>query len=111
MIRRPPRSTLFPYTTLFRSGRDLRIRRFTPQAEKVLSLIATDVGRPVSDFQRNINVPDLEELIVEVIDTVSVREREVQDRNGHWYLMQVRPYRSLNKIDGAAGVLVDIDDL
>src|SRR2546430_8244378 len=24
MIRRPPRSTLFPYTTLFRSGRELR---------------------------------------------------------------------------------------
>src|SRR3712207_9444048 len=24
MIRRPPRSTLFPYTTLFRSGTDLR---------------------------------------------------------------------------------------
>src|SRR2546422_8616730 len=24
MIRRPPRSTLFPYTTLFRSPRDLR---------------------------------------------------------------------------------------
>src|SRR2546426_12685688 len=24
MIRRPPRSTLFPYTTLFRSGRDDR---------------------------------------------------------------------------------------
>src|SRR3712207_8663220 len=27
MIRRPPRSTLFPYTTLFRSGRRLRPRR------------------------------------------------------------------------------------
>src|SRR5260370_15306017 len=27
MIRRPPRSTLFPYTTLFRSGVELRIRR------------------------------------------------------------------------------------
>src|SRR2546425_9253482 len=28
MIRRPPRSTLFPYTTLFRSGRELsRSRR------------------------------------------------------------------------------------
>src|SRR5690349_22558945 len=24
MIRRPPRSTLFPYTTLFRSGRDVQ---------------------------------------------------------------------------------------
>src|SRR2546430_13507859 len=27
MIRRPPRSTLFPYTTLFRSGSDDRARR------------------------------------------------------------------------------------
>src|SRR2546430_12196350 len=26
MIRRPPRSTLFPYTTLFRSDRSLQIR-------------------------------------------------------------------------------------
>src|SRR2546426_7324988 len=29
MIRRPPRSTLFPYTTLFRSRQHLRKRRFT----------------------------------------------------------------------------------
>src|SRR3712207_7746690 len=27
MIRRPPRSTLFPYTTLFRSGREVVERR------------------------------------------------------------------------------------
>src|SRR3712207_7099320 len=30
MIRRPPRSTLFPYTTLFRSRRDPRVRRAAP---------------------------------------------------------------------------------
>src|SRR2546425_2996400 len=29
MIRRPPRSTLFPYTTLFRSIRPRAIRRWT----------------------------------------------------------------------------------
>src|SRR3712207_7883159 len=29
MIRRPPRSTLFPYTTLFRSGSDLAAYRGT----------------------------------------------------------------------------------
>src|SRR5688572_31009808 len=38
MIRRPPRSTLFPYTTLFRSRRQGRLihdrgRRVEPQAE------------------------------------------------------------------------------
>src|SRR5687768_18355794 len=27
MIRRPPRSTLFPYTTLFRSAEELRLQR------------------------------------------------------------------------------------
>src|SRR5688572_32384955 len=30
MIRRPPRSTLFPYTTLFRSPSDLTSRRYRP---------------------------------------------------------------------------------
>src|SRR5258707_9655403 len=30
MIRRPPRSTLFPYTTLFRSGRACRARHSQP---------------------------------------------------------------------------------
>src|SRR3712207_1430020 len=39
MIRRPPRSTLFPYTTLFRSG--LRARRRVEVGERV------DVGRAV----------------------------------------------------------------
>src|SRR5690348_18061543 len=32
MIRRPPRSTLFPYTTLFRSARDQRRRRVRANA-------------------------------------------------------------------------------
>src|SRR5438093_8911049 len=36
MIRRPPRSTLFPYTTLFRSSRCWRARR-SPPAYKVSS--------------------------------------------------------------------------
>src|SRR3712207_7206498 len=31
MIRRPPRSTLFPYTTLFRSGGPLRFRCYATQ--------------------------------------------------------------------------------
>src|SRR5688572_32104571 len=34
MIRRPPRSTLFPYTTLFRSARDLTQAFFARAFEK-----------------------------------------------------------------------------
>ncbi len=93
-------------------GGDLRIRRFTPVAEKVLNLIPTNVGQPISDIKLSINIPDLEGLILEVVDTVSINEREVQDREGHWYSMQIRPYKTAdNKIDGAVITLVDIDGL
>src|SRR2546422_1423392 len=37
MIRRPPRSTLFPYTTLFRS-KERRVFKFCFQAERVRAL-------------------------------------------------------------------------
>ena len=54
----------------------------------------------------------MEDLLPEVIDTVSVREREVQDKDGRWYFLRVRPYMTLdNKVDGAVLVLVDINDL
>src|SRR3989454_1219063 len=47
MIRRPPRSTLFPYTTLFRSaGRRRRLRRGARGAQPV----AGDQPRPVVHF-------------------------------------------------------------
>src|SRR3712207_6906279 len=35
MIRRPPRSTLFPYTTLFRSGQAERITAFLRQVARL----------------------------------------------------------------------------
>src|SRR3712207_6881548 len=36
MIRRPPRSTLFPYTTLFRSGREAVVEHRERQGGRVL---------------------------------------------------------------------------
>jgi two-component system CheB/CheR fusion protein len=89
---------------------DLRIRRFTPMAERVLNLIASDIGRPISDIKPNIDCPDLEQLITSAIDTVSVKERNVRDRNGRWFSMRVRPYKNIeNKIDGAVVALFHIE--
>jgi len=88
----------------------LRIRRFTQVSEKLLNLISTDIGRPVSDLQPRINLPQLEEIVSQVVATLAPDEREVQDREGRWYSLRVRPYRtSENRIEGAVLQLIDID--
>jgi two-component system CheB/CheR fusion protein len=91
-------------------SKDLRIRRFTPTAEKVLNLIATDIGRPISNINPNLDAPDLEERIREVIGTLAVHQRDVQDGRGKWYSLTIRPYMSVDdRIDGAVLALVDVD--
>src|SRR2546430_12548921 len=48
MIRRPPRSTLFPYTTLFRSGVEevalLLVARGLQRLDRLLRAVVEDVG-------------------------------------------------------------------
>ncbi|MEO7133475.1 MAG: CheR family methyltransferase, partial [Vicinamibacterales bacterium] len=91
---------------------DLRIRRFTAMAERVLNLIPSDLDRSITHINPNIDVANLPELIVESMDTVTVIERDVRDRQGRWYSLRIRPYKSLeNKIDGAVLALFDIDIL
>jgi two-component system, chemotaxis family, CheB/CheR fusion protein len=91
-------------------SRDLRIRRFTPLAEKLFNLIPTDVGRPISDIKPNPEVADLTGHITGVIDSLTPHEEEVKELNGRWYSLRIRPYVTLdNKIDGASIVMVDID--
>ncbi|HEY9752824.1 MAG TPA: CheR family methyltransferase, partial [Coleofasciculaceae cyanobacterium] len=91
---------------------DLCIRRFTPSAQAMFNLIPTDVGRPISDLRFDIVASDLEALVVNVITTLNPVEQEVQDQQGHWYVLRVRPYRtSDNQITGAILALVDIDKL
>jgi two-component system, chemotaxis family, CheB/CheR fusion protein len=93
-------------------GPDLRIRRLTPPARKIMNLLPADLGRPIGDLKANVGVPHLEALIAEVIDEVQPREREVRDREGRRYALRIHPYRTGdNKIDGAVLVLLDIEDL
>jgi two-component system CheB/CheR fusion protein len=91
-------------------GNDLRIRRFTPVAEKIMNLIPSDVGRPITDIKPTVKIPDLKQSIQRVIDSLEIQEFRVEDNDGKWYSMRIRPYRTLeNKIDGVVIVLLDMD--
>ncbi|MEP0873742.1 ATP-binding protein [Trichocoleus desertorum AS-A10] len=91
---------------------DLRIRRFTPTAQRLFNFISTDVGRPFNDFRTDFDVSHLESMTLEVLETLNTREQEIQTQSGYWYSLRIRPYRTTeNQIDGVTMVFLDIDAL
>jgi len=81
----------------------LRILRFTPTVTQVINLILTDVGRPVGHIVSNlVGYDSLVADVRAVLDSLTPKEVEVQTQTGAWYLLRIRPYRTLeNVIEGA----------
>jgi two-component system CheB/CheR fusion protein len=88
----------------------LRILRFTPAATRIINLILSDVGRPVSHIVSNLVGYDrLPADVQTVLDSLIPKELEVQTQAGEWYSMRILPYRTLdNVIEGAVITFVDI---
>jgi len=77
----------------------LCIQRFTPAATQLINLIPTDVGRPVGHTVTNlVNYHSLEEDVKAVLNSLSPKEIEVQTKSGSWFLMSIRPYRTLENV-------------
>jgi two-component system CheB/CheR fusion protein len=90
----------------------LRIARFTPAATHVINFIESDIGRPLEHVVSNFVVYDgMIDDVRAVLDTLVPKEAEVQVKSGVWYLMRIRPYRTMeNLIEGAVITLVDISE-
>jgi two-component system CheB/CheR fusion protein len=90
----------------------LLIRRFTPTARGILSLLPGDVGRSIDDIKLKLKVDDLAEKIRETIQSITPGEWEVEGLDGNWFKLQIRPYRTAdNRLDGAILLFLDIDVL
>jgi two-component system, chemotaxis family, CheB/CheR fusion protein len=97
------------YFAVVMVGSDLTIRRFTPQAQKVLGLIPADVGRPLININPPVEIPDFQSLVLQVMSTSSQIDREFTDRQGGRYQLRILPYQTVdNKIDGAVITIVDV---
>ncbi|MBI4955335.1 MAG: PAS domain S-box protein [Myxococcales bacterium] len=93
-------------------SRDARLRRFTPAAAKVFHLGAADVGRPVGELESVIRDPDLAGMCASVLEHLGAVSRTVQDRQGRWRQLTVRPYMTAdNRIDGTVVTAFDIDEV
>ena len=91
-------------------GRDLRIRRFTRAMEPMLNLIASDVGRSITDLQPQMELPDLRRLLLDAMEGGNRKPRDVRDSHGRWYSLRILPSVGPDgKTDGAVLMLIDID--
>jgi two-component system, chemotaxis family, CheB/CheR fusion protein len=91
-------------------GLDLRIRRFTHTAEKLLDLLPTDIGRSAAQLNSFLGGFGIEKLISESINRLTTIEREIQATDGKWYALRIVPYRTLDLvIRGAVISVVDVD--
>jgi two-component system CheB/CheR fusion protein len=88
--------------------RTLRITRFTPSAVVLFRLIASDIGRPLTDLQHRLDYPNLGTDSEQVLQTLVPVNREVRS-DGQWFLARIQPYRTVE--DQIAGVVLTFVDI
>ncbi|GEO04842.1 hypothetical protein AAE02nite_25060 [Adhaeribacter aerolatus] len=90
----------------------LIIRKFTPAATQQINLIEGDIGRSILQITHNIEHPELINDILEATKNSVVIEREVQDKNGIWYLLRILPYITQDRQpNGAIVLFININEL
>jgi two-component system CheB/CheR fusion protein len=94
--------------TLFLDGA-LRLRRYTDQATRILRLIPSDVGRPVTDLTTDLVFPKLADSVEHVLRTLVPLDQEISTTDGRWFASRVLPYRTLDDvIDGVVITFMDV---
>ena len=88
---------------------ELRVRRFTLQAQAIIKLIPSDVGRPITDLASDLLYPELVTDAQEVLRTLVFSERSIAAKDKRWFTVRVMPYRTMdNRIDGVVITYADI---
>ncbi|MBN1410659.1 MAG: PAS domain-containing protein [Spirochaetales bacterium] len=80
---------------------NLNIRRFTTQSTKIFHLIQSDINRPITDINCNLEYDNLVPDMRNVLETLVFIEKTVKTKDQHYYTMRIMPYRTFeNRIDG-----------
>jgi two-component system CheB/CheR fusion protein len=87
----------------------LNIRFFTPAAKALFTVIASDVGRPLSDLHSIVSDLALLTDAVQVLKNFKPIERDVEARNGEWFSRRILPYRTHE--ESVAGVVITFTDI
>jgi two-component system CheB/CheR fusion protein len=91
----------------------LRILRFTSATSKIMNLILSDIGRPVSHLALNlINYDHFLEDTQNVLTSLNPKVADVQTSDEKWFTMRIQPYRTIdNVIEGVVITFAEITEI
>jgi len=91
--------------------RGLCVKMSTPGAREIFNLLPSDAGRPLSDLTDSLLYQHLHRDIRQVVDRLESIERELEARDGRWFLMRIYPYRTVgDRIDGVVLTFLDVTE-
>ena len=96
--------------TLFLDSK-LRVKRFTEKITQLFSLTQSDEGRPITDFTHQLEYNELSKDASAVLADLIPIKREIKTRDGRWYDVRFRPYRTVDdKIEGVVITFIDVTE-
>ena len=97
--------------TLF-LDRNLNIRFFTPDVTSLFRIIATDIGRPLSDLTLLATDTDLLADARASLAGAAPLGREIEAENGAWYIRRILPYHTQDdRIEGVVITFANISEM
>ena len=91
---------------------NLEIRRFSSLLKTIFKVLESDIGRPLTHITHQLVDQDPVGDVRVVMETRQVIEKEVQAKDGHWYLMRILPYQiGPGSYSGVVMTFMDISEL
>lgn len=96
--------------TLF-LDKEINIRRFTDNAQSIVKIRKSDIGRPFTDLVTELDYPEFGRHVKEVLESLKTIESCTSAKDERWFSIRIMPYRTLeDKIDGVVITFSDVTD-
>lgn len=88
-----------------------RIKRFVSTVTELINLDSFNRDHELKDFAGQLNYDGFKDDINYVLEHQEKVKKKVTDRNGFWYVMELHPYLTEDKVEGVVITFVDVTDL
>lgn len=90
---------------------EYRIRRFISTVTDLIKVESFNMNHALEDFTQRLEHDDFKEDIDNARENNVRLKKEVREKSGRWYMMELRPHTTKEKVRGVVITFVDITEL